>query len=80
MASDVEKGMKHFPGLRMKLNYFQRQLEASKTWNTEEDRLPIRAEWTTVDRILDTRCSLLWTPHILILLRYQAFQVPDAYG
>jgi chromodomain-helicase-DNA-binding protein 4 len=55
MASDVEKGMKHFPGLRMKLNYFQRQLEASKTWNTEEDRLPIRAEWTTVDRILDTR-------------------------
>jgi hypothetical protein len=59
MANDVEKGMKSFPGLRMKLNYFHKQLEAAKRWNTDEERVPVRPEWTTVDRILDTRCSLL---------------------
>jgi len=80
MASDVEKGMKHFPGLRMKLNYFQRQLEASKTWNTEEDRLPIRAEWTTVDRILEHKVLTFVDTPYLDTLRYQAFQIPDAYG
>ncbi|CAK9195050.1 unnamed protein product [Sphagnum troendelagicum] len=55
MANDVEKGMKSFPGLRMKLNYFHKQLEAAKRWNTDEERVPVRPEWTTVDRILDTR-------------------------
>lgn len=59
MANDVEKGMKSFPGLRMKLNYFHKQLEAAKRWNADEERVPVRPEWTTVDRILDTRFSLL---------------------
>jgi chromodomain-helicase-DNA-binding protein 4 len=52
--------MKVFSGLRMKLNHFHRQLEAAQNQNTpDEDWVPIRPEWTTVDRILDTRCSPL---------------------
>lgn len=55
-ADDLERGMKTFAGLRMKLNNFHKQLDGSQKWNTtDEDRVPIRPEWTTVDRILDTR-------------------------
>ncbi|KAL3680801.1 hypothetical protein R1sor_023757 [Riccia sorocarpa] len=53
---ELEKAMKTFPGIRMKLNHFQRQLEAAKKMSTsDEDRISIRPEWTTVDRILDSR-------------------------
>jgi chromodomain-helicase-DNA-binding protein 4 len=56
-AVDLERSMKVFSGLRMKLNHFHRQLEAAQNQNTpDEDWVPIRPEWTTVDRILDTRC------------------------
>jgi hypothetical protein len=68
MANDVEKGMKSFPGLRMKLNYFHKQLEAAKRWNADEERVPVRPEWTTVDRILDTRFSLLGVVEKTLLL------------
>lgn len=52
--------MKSFAGLRMKLNHFHKLLDGSRNWNTaDEDRMPIRPEWTTVDRILDTRFWLL---------------------
>ena len=48
--------MKTFAGLRMKLNYFHKSLDGSKNWNTpDEDRMAIRPEWTTVDRVLDMR-------------------------
>lgn len=48
--------MKSFAGLRMKLNHFHKLLDGARNWNTaDEDRMPIRPEWTTVDRILDTR-------------------------
>ncbi|KAL2624235.1 hypothetical protein R1flu_008480 [Riccia fluitans] len=53
---DLEKAMKMFPGIRMKLNHFQRHLETAKKLSTsDEDRISIRPEWTTVDRILDSR-------------------------
>ncbi|CAK9216882.1 unnamed protein product [Sphagnum troendelagicum] len=56
-AVDLERSMKVFSGLRMKLNHFHRQLEAAQNQNTpDEDWVPVRPEWTTVDRILDTRC------------------------
>jgi chromodomain-helicase-DNA-binding protein 4 len=55
-VEDLERGMKTFPGLRMKLTHFHKMLDASKNWNTpDEDRLAIRPEWTTVDRVLDMR-------------------------
>ncbi|XP_024359262.1 CHD3-type chromatin-remodeling factor PICKLE isoform X2 [Physcomitrium patens] len=55
-AEDLERGMKTFAGLRMKLNHFHKMLDGSKNWNTpDEDRMPIRPEWTTVDRVLDMR-------------------------
>ena len=52
--------MKTFAGLRMKLTHFHKQLDAAKKWNTtDEDRVPIRPEWTTVDRILDMRSVII---------------------
>lgn len=48
--------MKNFAGLRMKLNHFHKMLDGTRNWNTpDEDRMPIRPEWTTVDRVLDMR-------------------------
>ncbi|KAG6555361.1 hypothetical protein Mapa_002587 [Marchantia paleacea] len=53
---ELDKAMKTFSWIRMKLNHFQRQLEAAKKLSTsDEDRVSIRPEWTTVDRILDSR-------------------------
>lgn len=50
---DLERGMKTFSGLRMKLSHFH------KTWNeSDEDRIPVRPEWTTVDRVLDMRSDI----------------------
>ncbi|KAG0556719.1 hypothetical protein KC19_11G074300 [Ceratodon purpureus] len=55
-AENLERGMKTFAGLRMKLNHFHKLIDGTKNWNTaEEDRMPIRPEWTTVDRVLDMR-------------------------
>ncbi|CAM6088601.1 unnamed protein product [Calypogeia fissa] len=55
---DLDKAMKTFSGIKMKLSQFQRQLEAAKKLSTsDEDRVVIRPEWTTVDRILDIRQS-----------------------
>ncbi|KAG0608643.1 hypothetical protein M758_8G121700 [Ceratodon purpureus] len=49
-SEDLERGMKTFAGLRMKLNHFLKIFNPA-----DEDRMPIRPEWTTVDRVLDVR-------------------------
>eukprot|EP00249_Psilotum_nudum_P029018 c3912_g1_i1 orf=833-2041(+) len=54
--AELEKAIKAFSGLKMKLNYFRRQIESSKGWNfLEEEWVPIRSEWTTVEKVLDCR-------------------------
>lgn len=59
-AENLERGMKTFAGLRMKLNHFHKLIDGTKNWNTaEEDRMPIRPEWTTVDRVLDMRLDTM---------------------
>jgi len=59
-AENLERGMKTFAGLRMKLNHFHKLIDGAKNWNTaDEDRMPIRPEWTTVDRVLDMRFDTL---------------------
>lgn len=69
-ADDLERGMKTFAGLRMKLNNFRKQLDGSQKWNTtDEDRVPIRPEWTTVDRILDMRLLFHSSLEVLVCLQ-----------
>lgn len=65
-AEDLERGMKTFSGLRMKLTHFHKTIDGSRNWNTpDEDRMPIRPEWTTVDRVLDIRFSIdLFPPFV----------------
>lgn len=58
-SENLERGMKTFAGLRMKLNHFHKLMDGAKNWNAaDDDRMPIRPEWTTVDRILDMRFDL----------------------
>jgi hypothetical protein len=74
-AENLERGMKTFAGLRMKLNHFHKLIDGTRNWNTaEEDRMPIRPEWTTVDRVLDMRfdnsSSLLFEIRTITFVRF----------
>lgn len=53
---ELEKSLKMYSGLKMKLNNFRRQLDSMKGLNAIEDEwMPIRSEWTTVEKVLDSR-------------------------
>ena len=54
---ELERAVKMYSGLKMKLNNFRRQLESIKGLNNalEDDWEPIRPEWTTVEKVLDSR-------------------------
>lgn len=55
---ELEKTVKMYSGLKMKLNNFRRQLDSMKGLNAIEDEwMPIRSEWTTVEKVLDSRQS-----------------------
>ena len=47
------KTYKTQPGLKIKVNSFHRRMAAAK--NPNEDFVPIRSEWTMVDRIIACR-------------------------
>ncbi|KAI5063399.1 hypothetical protein GOP47_0021946 [Adiantum capillus-veneris] len=54
--TELEKAVKLYSGLKMKLNNFRRQLDSMKGLNAMEDEwTPIRPEWTTVEKVLDSR-------------------------
>mgnify|MGYP007067648976 FL=1 len=55
--AELERAVKTYSGLKMKLNNFRRQLESLKGLNNslEDDWAPIRPEWTTVEKVLDSR-------------------------
>ncbi|MCO5576552.1 hypothetical protein L7F22_030364 [Adiantum nelumboides] len=54
--TELEKAVKSYSGLKMKLNNFRRQLDSLKGLNAIEDEwTPIRPEWTTVEKVLDSR-------------------------
>lgn len=54
--AELEKAVKVYSGLKMKLNNFRRLLDSLKGLNAVDDEwLPIRPEWTTVDKVLDSR-------------------------
>lgn len=54
----LDKAAKTYHGIRMKLSHFNRQQETLRLQNVcDEERNPIRAEWTTVDRILDYKSN-----------------------
>eukprot|EP00250_Pteridium_aquilinum_P017954 c23861_g1_i1 orf=626-5110(-) len=53
---ELERAMKVYSGLKMKVNNFRRQLDSMKGLNAAEDEwMPIRSEWTTVEKVLDSR-------------------------
>jgi len=52
---EFEKVFKAYPRLRTRINNFHRQMDSVNI--SEEDWVPIRSEWTTVDRIIASRMS-----------------------
>jgi chromodomain-helicase-DNA-binding protein 4 len=54
---ELERAVKVYSGLKMKLNNFRRQLESLKGLDSamEDEWAPIRPEWTTVEKVLDSR-------------------------
>lgn len=54
------KAYKSNPRLRTKVNNFHKQ--ASSSNNTDDECVPIRPDWTTVDRIIACRCINLLDP------------------
>lgn len=64
------KAYKSNPRLRTKVNNFHKQ--ASSSNNADDEFVPIRPDWTTVDRIIACRCINLLDPldvylYILVL-------------
>lgn len=56
LEADLDKAARSYPGLKMKLNNFRRQMDSIKNLNAlEDDWAPIRPEWTTVEKVLDSR-------------------------
>ncbi|KAH7280823.1 hypothetical protein KP509_36G015700 [Ceratopteris richardii] len=54
--AEIDKAVKLYSGLKMKFNNFRRQLDSMKGLNAMEDEwMPIRSEWTTVEKVLDSR-------------------------
>lgn len=69
------KAFKTHPRLKTKVNNFHRQMASNN--NSEEDFVPIRPEWTTVDRILACRFDHL---KVFVITEYKmncAYLVSD---
>ncbi|EFJ11544.1 hypothetical protein SELMODRAFT_158748 [Selaginella moellendorffii] len=49
----LDKAIKSYPGIRLRLMNFNRQSELKL--EDEEEKVPVKPEWTTVDRIIDYR-------------------------
>lgn len=53
---ELERAVKVYSGLKMKLNNFRRQMDSTRGLNAlEDDWAPVRSEWTTVEKVLDSR-------------------------
>ncbi|MQL75940.1 hypothetical protein Taro_008326 [Colocasia esculenta] len=56
---DFIKAFKEFPRLKTKVNNFKRQMDLVN--NSEDEWIPVRSEWTTVDRVIASRSlAITW--------------------
>ncbi|XP_057845926.2 CHD3-type chromatin-remodeling factor PICKLE [Cryptomeria japonica] len=52
---EFQKSFKEIPRIKTRMNNFNRQMDSMKF--SEDDWVPIRPEWTTVDRIISSRLT-----------------------